>query len=215
MSFKEGKVHEYSPGRDRSLEPLMEGLIKAGTYIDEAMYILRSNDPDRSIVLPYDDMKGAKLKVTNHMLERPISNHERVVKVITGGSRTVKIWPDFEQEPANEYYRNVKTLDRTAVINNILNMTPKAMMYCINSEHDEIVRKIQYNNVLSITESYGLLRYLGRSPGINTTTVYVGNVGTGFVGHNEDGHCFSRNQMVNEGKAIIMYNCVLLCEFFP
>jgi hypothetical protein len=118
MSFKEGIVHEYSPGRDRSLEPLMEGLIKAGTYIDEAMYILRSNDPDRSIVLPYDDMKGAKLKVTNHMLERPISNNERVVKVITGGSRIGKIWPDFEQEPANEYYRNVKTLDRTAVINN-------------------------------------------------------------------------------------------------
>jgi hypothetical protein len=200
MSFKEGVVMEYSPGRDRSLEPLLEGLIKAGTYIDEAMFTLRSNDPEKSIYLPDDDVKNAKLMVTNHFLERPKSGHSRVVKVITQQGRIGKFWPEFEQQPADNFYENTTSLDTTTIIENILNLTPKALLYCINSSHDKIVEKITYNKVFSITQCYGLLRYLRRSEGINTTTVYVGNVGTLAVGHNEDGNCFSRNQMINEGK---------------
>jgi hypothetical protein len=203
MSFREGIVVEYSPGRDRSLEPLLDGIIKAGTYIDEAMFILRSNDPEKSISLPNDDIKEARLMVTKHLLERPKSGHGRVVKVVTANKRIGEIWSDFQHQPADEFYRNVTTLDTTAVIDNIVNLTPKALLYCINTSHDRIVEKMKYNNVLSITESYGILRYLGRSPGINTTTVYVGNVGTLAVCHNEDGHCFSRNQLINEGKTTL------------
>jgi hypothetical protein len=150
MGFTNGKVHEYSPGRDQSLEPLLEGLIKAGTYIDEAVFVLRSNDPDKSIIMPYEDMKNEKIMVTKHMMERPKSGHGRVVKVITAPKRFGKIWSEFEQQPADEFYRKVTTLDTKTVINNLVNMTPKAMLYCISSSHDKLVNKIQFNNIYRV-----------------------------------------------------------------
>jgi hypothetical protein len=95
----------------------------------------------------YEDMKNEKIMVTKHMMERPKSGHGRVVKVITAPKRFGKIWSEFEQQPADEFYRKVTTLDTKTVINNLVNMTPKAMLYCISSSHDKFVNKIQFNNI--------------------------------------------------------------------
>jgi hypothetical protein len=198
MDLKEGVVVEYDPHRDRSLEPLLEGITKSGKYIDESMFILRPNDTERiKISLPDAEIKKEKLWVTSHFVQRPTSGHEQIVKVYTGYKRIQKKWTDFVNQPAAPIYKGVESCGSDDVISNIMQLKTPKLLYSISSSNDDIVHRIFYENVLSITGCHGILRYLHPFEGVNTTTIYAGNVGTFFCGHYEDAKLWSLNQLIN------------------
>jgi hypothetical protein len=88
MELKEGVIHKYDAGRDKSIEPLLEVIGKAGMYHDESMLIMMPHDIERAIIhLPTELINKSNLMVTEHYLERPRSLNERVVRIFIGPKR--------------------------------------------------------------------------------------------------------------------------------
>jgi hypothetical protein len=178
----------------------LDGIIKAGLYQDEAMVTYRSTGEDFDIQLN-SGYEKEKLWVTEHHLKRPPSQNERVVEIYIADRRKSWEFGKFMAEPAGEHYADRKPVESKDVLSNLLNLRETKLLYSLNSENDNLVKKITYRNVFSNVGCHGILTdFLQKTIEINTTTLYVGNVGTTFYGHIEDACFFSANQLINRGR---------------
>jgi hypothetical protein len=83
MDLTQGVVdyyHYYDAHRDRSLEPLLEGIAKAGKCIDESMFMLRPQNTDSIIIinLPQEKIRKETLWVTSHFVP---TNSQRLHRI--------------------------------------------------------------------------------------------------------------------------------------
>jgi hypothetical protein len=141
MDLTEGVVELYNPKRDRSLEPLLEGLIKGRNLHGEGISMLRSTEKDFMIDLP-KFLKQERIQVTDHHLKRPPSNHDRVVEVYIGNYRRKRDWETFFQEPAATEYAGKDELDSAIVLDNLLNLPATKLLYSVSTENDKLVRGV-------------------------------------------------------------------------
>jgi hypothetical protein len=200
-SFIDGKIIYYDPEVETDFEQLLTRVIASGEVTDEGVFMLRSNNPDVQIELSDKWMEAMKIEVTGHTLSRPKSRHGRVTKLTISDTPVMVNYADFVKQPAGKYYLSHPTDDPDVILENILTLKEKKLNYAISSDNEELLRGVQYTNVLSFDEVHGLLghSYLDRIPGVNTISLYIGNTGTFFVIHCEDGFTFSFNIKLNRG----------------
>jgi hypothetical protein len=89
--------------------------------------------------------------------------------------------------PAGQLFADGEAVESNDVLSNLLNLRETKLLYSASSENDNLVNNITYRNVFTNQGCHGIRRdYMTKKEGINTTTIYVGNTGTPFVGHMED-----------------------------
>jgi hypothetical protein len=139
-------------------------------------------------------LKKERIQVTDHNLQRPPSNNDRVVEVYIGNYRRTWDWERFVQEPAAPEYAGKDVLDWAVVLDKLLNLRATKLLYSVGSENDKLMRGISTSGVHGILG--GRKPCLKKTLVVNTTTVSLGNAGTVFFGHIEEGMFFSTNHLL-------------------
>jgi hypothetical protein len=82
-------------------------------------------------------------------------------------------------------YADGAAVEPEEFLSNLLNLRETKELYAVSSpNNDDLLNKTTYRNVLSNVVCRGILKnHLKKIEGINTTTIYLGNDWTLFIGH--------------------------------